>query len=144
MANKILVVDDELDFIELVKYHLTAPEYRVLSATNGTDALNTVWQHAPDAILMDLLLPDLDGLTLCEILQRNSSTRDIPVIMITAVSTDVTRFSAQVAGAREFFPKPVDYDRLKARLKTLLARGSLDPKTDGLSDAGSPPESHQA
>ena len=119
MTKKILVVDDELDFIELLRYRLSAPEYIVLSATNGTDALNQVWHHSPDVILMDLMLPELDGLTLCEILRRQPATRQIPIIMVTALASDVTRYSAEVAGARGFLAKPLDFDRLKELLVDL-------------------------
>ena len=119
MTKKILVVDDELDFIEMMRYRLPGPEYMVLSASNGTDALNQVWHHSPDVILLDLMLPDLDGLTLCEILRRQSATRQIPIIMVSALSNDVTRYSAEIAGASEFLAKPLDIERLKQRLTVL-------------------------
>lgn len=119
MTKKILVVDDELDFIELLRYRLLAPEYIVLFATNGTDALNQVWHHSPDVILMDLMLPELDGLTLCEILRRQPATRQIPIFMVSALANDVTRYSAEVAGARGFLSKPVDFGRLEALLADL-------------------------
>jgi CheY-like chemotaxis protein len=119
MTKRILVVDDELDFIELLRFRLAAPEYTVLFATNGTDALNQVWHHLPDVILMDLMLPELDGLTLCEILRRQPATRQIPIIMVSALANDVTRYSAEVAGARGFLAKPLDFERLKALLADL-------------------------
>jgi CheY-like chemotaxis protein len=119
MTKRILVVDDELDFIELLRFRLPAPQYLVLFATNGTDALNQVWHHSPDVILMDLMLPELDGLTLCEILRRQPATRQIPIIMISALANDVTRYSAEVAGARGFLAKPLDFDRLEALLADL-------------------------
>ncbi len=122
MTKKVLVVDDELDFIELVRHRLPNPAYILLSATNGTDALNQVWHHAPDVILLDLALPDFDGLTLCEILRRQSSTRQIPIIMVSAMSSDATRFSADLAGAQEFLPKPLDFGRLEALLKELTTK----------------------
>lgn len=130
MTTKILVVDDDLDFIQLLLYRLPYPEYKILSATNGTDALNQVWHHSPDIILMDIMLPDLDGLTLCEILRRQGSTRQIPIILVSALSSDVTRYSAQVAGAREFLPKPLDCDRLKVLLASLLVHPRGDSETD--------------
>ena len=130
MTKKILVVDDDLDFIELLRYRLPDPVYTVLSATNGTDGLNQVWHHLPDVILMDLSLPDLDGLTLCEILRRQSSTRQIPIVIVSALANDVTRYSAEIAGASGFFAKPLDFDRLKERLSALLAHPRIDPETD--------------
>ncbi len=130
MTKKILVVDDELDFIELLRHRLPAPEYIVLFATNGTDALNQVWHHSPDVILMDLMLPDLDGLTLCQILRRQSSTRQIPIIMVSALANDTTRYSAEIAGAREFLAKPLNFERLKERLTVLLGQPRIDAEAD--------------
>jgi DNA-binding response OmpR family regulator len=120
MAKLILVVDDEADFSELLQFRLRDREYEVLSAATGTEALDKARRHLPDAILLDLLLPDLDGLTLCEILRRHHSTRGTPVIMISAVSSDVTRHSARLAGASAFFSKPLDFDRLRTQLEILL------------------------
>ena len=120
MSNCILVVDDDLDFIELVQYRLQTSDLKIVTANNSTDALNQAWQHSPNLILTDLLLPDLDGLTLCEILQRHETTRNIPIIMISALGSDVTRYSAQIAGAMEFFNKPVNFEKLKETIQSLL------------------------
>lgn len=120
MSRKILIVDDEPDFTELVQYRLADRGYEFQTATNSTDALNQAWDSPPDLILLDLLLPDLDGLSVCEIFARHPATQHIPVIMITAVGSDVTRFSAEVAGARQFFPKPVDFEALKISIESLL------------------------
>ena len=120
MERRILIVDDELDFSELVQYRLSDCGYRFSIATNSTDALNSAWDNPPDLILLDLLLPDLDGLSVCEIFTRHPATLNIPVIMISAVGTDVTRYSAQVAGAKEFFSKPVDFEKLKTAIDTIF------------------------
>lgn len=87
---------------------------------------------------MDLLLPDLDGLTLCEIFRRQHATRGTPIIMISAVSGDVTRHSAKIAGARAFFSKPLDFEKLKTELQhALTARDAAqDTETRGLQTAG--------
>jgi DNA-binding response OmpR family regulator len=121
MGKRILLVDDELDFSELVQYRLSDCGYQFATATNSTDALNSAWDRPPDLILLDLLLPDLDGLSVCEIFTRHPATQNIPIIMISAVGTDVTRYSAQVAGARDFFAKPVDFERLKSTIASILA-----------------------
>ena len=120
MGKQILIVDDEPDFSELVQYRLAEENYAFSIATNSTDALNAAWNQPPDLILLDLLLPDLDGLSVCEIFARHPATQHIPVIMITAVGSDVTRFSAEVAGARHFFAKPVDFEKLKSAIRSLL------------------------
>ncbi len=120
MGKRILIVDDEPDFSELVQYRLAEENFDFATAVNSTDALNNAWEQPPDLILLDLLLPDLDGLSVCEIFARHPATQHIPVIMITAVGSDVTRFSAEVAGARHFFTKPVDFEKLKHCIRTLL------------------------
>jgi DNA-binding response OmpR family regulator len=120
MGKRILLVDDELEFSELVQYRLSDCGYHFTIATNSTDALNSAWDRPPDLILLDLLLPDLDGLSVCEIFTRHPATFHIPIIMISAVGTEVTRYSAQVAGAREFFAKPVDFTRLKSAIAAIL------------------------
>jgi DNA-binding response OmpR family regulator len=120
MGKRILIVDDEPDFSELVQYRLAEEFYDFTTVTNSTDALNSAWEQPPDLILLDLLLPDLDGLSVCEIFSRHPATQHIPVVMITAVGSDVTRFSAEVAGARHFFAKPVDFEKLKRTLRELL------------------------
>lgn len=126
MAKLILVVDDEADFSELLQFRLRNCHYEILAAGTGTEALDKARRHKPDVILMDLLLPDLDGLTLCEILRRQHATRGTPIIMISAVSSDVTRHSAKIAGAAAFFAKPLDFDGLKAQLERVLAPSQVD------------------
>jgi DNA-binding response OmpR family regulator len=121
MERRILMVDDELDFSELVQYRLSDCGCKFITVTNSTDALNAAWDNPPDLVLLDLLLPDLDGLSVCEIFKRHPATLNIPVIMISAVGTDVTRYSAQVAGAREFFSKPVDFERLKTVIAEIFS-----------------------
>jgi len=120
MGKLILIVDDETDFSELLQFQLRDRQYEVLSAATGTEALDKVRRHLPDVILMDLLLPDLDGLTLCEIIRRHHATRSTPIIMISAVANDVTRHSAKIAGASAFFSKPLDFNRLRTQLELLL------------------------
>lgn len=119
MSKSILIVDDELDFIGLLRYRLQDWGYKIHEAGNGTDALNKTWTHMPDLILLDLLLPDLDGLTLTEILQRQDATRHIPIIMISAIGSDVTRVSARLAGVSDYFDKPVDFEKLRSRIASL-------------------------
>ena len=121
MTKSILVVDDEADFSKLLQFRLRPCKYNVLFAANGLAALNQARRHLPDLILMDLLLPDLDGLSLCDILRRQPSTRTTPIIVISALSSDVPRASAKTANACAFFTKPLDFDGLKAKLEAVLA-----------------------
>jgi DNA-binding response OmpR family regulator len=130
MEKSILLVDDELEFCELLQFRLRDCGYKLRSATNGMDALHAARQHLPDVILLDLLLPDMDGLTLCELFRWQLSTRAVPVIMISAVATDVTRHAAKVAGARAYFTKPLELAELKAELKACLAGTRTDLGTE--------------
>lgn len=124
MAKRILVVDDEGDFTELVQFRFQDSGYEFDFAAAGIEALNKARRTLPDLILLDLLLPDLDGLTMCEMLRRLPSTRGTPIIMISALSSDVTKFSARVAGVDQFFSKPVNFGELKASVEKLLAAPS--------------------
>lgn len=130
MNKRILVVDDEADFSELLQFRLRNFHYDVVAAATGVEALEKVRQEPPHLILMDLMLPDFDGLTLCEILRRQASTRDTPIIMISAVSTEITRCSARIAGARAFLGKPLAFETLVALLEKLL-----EPQAAGAADS---------
>ena len=98
MRHKILVVDDEPDIVELVAFNLEAAGYRVITATNGMEALNRARAILPDLIVLDLMLPELDGLSVCEILSRLPSTAPIPVIILTAWKGEISRMIGLEAG----------------------------------------------
>ena len=119
MAPRILIVDDELDFVELVQYRLTGLGCEFIVAGNGVQALSQARQFKPDLILLDILLPDLDGLSVCEILRRQPSTKKIPVIFMSALSGDITKRTATMH-AEDFFTKPLDLERLERRIAELL------------------------
>ncbi len=119
MGPRILIVDDEGDFIELVKFRLGGLGYEFLVASDGVQALTQARQFKPDLILLDILLPDLDGLSVCEILRRQPSTKKIPVIFMSALTGDVTRRSANLH-AQDFFTKPLDLPKLQQRIADLL------------------------
>ena len=120
MVPRILIVDDELDFIELVKFRLANLHAEFLEANDGVHALSQARTGKPDLILLDILLPDLDGLSVCEILRRQPSTKRIPIIFMSALSGDVTKRTAQMR-AEDFFTKPLDLNRLEKRINELLA-----------------------
>ena len=119
MVPRILVVDDEADFIELVKFRLANLGCEFLVAYDGVQALSQARQFKPDLILLDILLPDLDGLSVCEILRRQPATKKIPIIFMSALSGDVTRRTATMH-ADDFFTKPLDLARLERRIMDLL------------------------
>lgn len=117
---KILIVDDEEDFIELVKFRLAKLGCEFLVANDGVHALSEARIGKPDLILLDILLPDLDGLSVCDILQRQPNTKKIPVIFMSALSSGVTKRMVAMH-AVDFFTKPLDLERLEQRVSGLLA-----------------------
>jgi CheY-like chemotaxis protein len=119
MVPRILIVDDETDFIELVKFRLANLSCEFLVANDGIHALSQARQFKPDLILLDILLPDLDGLSVCEILKRQPNTKKIPIIFMSALSGDVTKRTASMH-AEDFFTKPLDLGRLEKRISELL------------------------
>jgi CheY-like chemotaxis protein len=122
MVPRILIVDDEGDFIELVKFRLANLGCEFLVAADGVHALSQARQHKPDLILLDILLPDLDGLSVCEILKRQPGTKKIPIIFMSALTSDVTKRTATMH-AEDFFTKPLDLNRLEKRIVELLHTG---------------------
>jgi DNA-binding response OmpR family regulator len=102
MSAKILVIDDETDFIELIHYHLQKAGFEVLAAETGTHGLALVRRFAPDLILLDMGLPDIDGLSICEIL----------IVLVTAMSGEIPRTHALESGADHFLPKPFTRETL--------------------------------
>ena len=119
MVPRILIVDDETDFIELVKFRLTNLHCEFLIANDGVQALSQARQFKPDLILLDILLPDLDGLSVCEILRRQPATKKIPIIFMSALSPSVTKRTVAMQ-AEDFFTKPLDLPRLEKRIGELL------------------------
>jgi len=119
MVPRILIVDDEDDFVELVKYRLSGLACEFIVANDGVQALSQARLLKPHLILLDILLPDLDGLSVCEILRRQPVTKKIPIIFMSALSGDVTKRTVAVH-ADDFFTKPLDLPRLERRIGELL------------------------
>jgi len=119
MVPGILIVDDESDFMELVKFRLANLHCEFLVANDGIHALSQAREGRPNLILLDILLPDLDGLSVCEILRRQPATKKIPIIFMSALSSNVTKRTAAM-NAEDFFTKPLDLNRLERRVSELL------------------------
>ncbi len=129
MPPNILIVDDETDFIELLKFRLAGLGCGFLVANDGVHALTQAREAKPALILLDILLPDLDGLSVCEILKRHPVTKKIPVIFMSALTSSVTKRTA-FGQAEDFFTKPLDLNRLENRIAELLrlpASGTAAP-----------------
>ena len=120
MPKRILIVDDEPESAELIRYRLADDRYEFEYAARGLEAMNKVNLFRPDLVVLDVLLPDLDGLTLCQSLNRQPGTLRVPVILISALDTTATRVAGLAAGARAFLAKPVDFTQLKLLVEALL------------------------
>jgi DNA-binding response OmpR family regulator len=127
MVPRILIVDDENDFIELLQYKLAGRGYELIVANDGVHALSQARTLKPNLILLDILLPDLDGLSVCEILRRQPATKKIPIIFMSALTGDITKRTATMQ-ADDFFTKPLDLNRLEQRIGELLR---IEPKVNG-------------
>jgi two-component system alkaline phosphatase synthesis response regulator PhoP len=120
MSNKrVLVVDDDVKTVELVKLYLNRDGYRVLTAYNGVEALRLARESHPDLIVLDLMLPELDGLEVCRTLRKES---DVPIIMLTAKTTDQDKLTGLELGADDYGTKPFSPQELAARVRAVLRR----------------------
>jgi two-component system, OmpR family, phosphate regulon response regulator PhoB len=126
MAREVLVVEDEPDIRRLVVLHLERDGFRCRTATNGLDALREVKTAVPDLVVLDLMLPELDGLEVCRRLRRDTSTASVPIIMLTAKSDEVDRIVGLEVGADDYVGKPFSPKELVARVRAVLRRSRPD------------------
>ncbi len=122
MSKKILVVDDEQDMLDLIAYNLGRQGYDVETALNGLVGLQKVRRLHPDLVVLDLMLGDLDGFSVCEIMRQERDSDQIPVLAITAYGGEIPRLSALESGANDFLPKPFSAADLLDRVGALLRR----------------------
>jgi len=128
MKTKILVVDDEPEAIELIEFNLRQAGFDVLSAADGGEALARARSALPSLIVLDLMLPEVDGIEVCKILRRDASTSSIPIIMLTARAAEIDRILGLELGADDYITKPFSPRELVLRIKKLLERGQT-PKS---------------
>ena len=118
----ILIVEDEQDLLELLRYNLSREGYAVRAATTGEDALKMARSQPPELILLDLMLPAMDGLEVCRTLRGRDATRDVPIIMVTAKGEESDIVRGLEMGADDYITKPFSPRVLLARIKAVLRR----------------------
>lgn len=123
MSNeKILVVDDEDHIVELITYNLTNSGYKVITANNGIDAVRIAREEKPNLMLLDLMIPGLDGFDVCKSIRNDNATKDISVIMLTAKGEELDKILGLELGADDYITKPFSIRELLARIKAVLRR----------------------
>lgn len=123
MPQKALIVDDEQALVDLVKYHLEKEGLECSTANDGETALGLALSQKPDLLILDLMLPGVDGLEICRMLRRDPSTANIAIIMLTAKAEEVDRVVGLEMGADDYVVKPFSPRELVARVKAVLRRG---------------------
>src|SRR5258705_1179245 len=126
MAGEVLVVEDEPDIRRLVVLHLERDGFRCRTAANGLDALREAKAAVPDLVVLDLMLPGIDGLEVCRRLRSDASTAGVPIIMLTAKSDEVDRVVGLEVGADDYVAKPFSPKELVARVRAVLRRSRPD------------------
>ena len=122
MSNTIAIVEDEPNIVELVKYNLDREGYRTVSANDGRKGLELVRQELPDLVILDLMLPELDGMSVCKQLRAENTTKSIPIIILTAKSEEADRVLGLEMGADDYVTKPFSPRELVARVRAVLRR----------------------
>ena len=128
--KNIVIIDDEPDIVELVSHHLNKAGYRVRSFENGSTALDYIQVNPPDMILLDLMLPDYDGLELCKMLKKDEKYGQIPVIMLTARNEEMDKVLGLEIGADDYITKPFSPREMLARIKAVLRRDDKVAKSN--------------
>ena len=127
MSERILVVEDEPDIVEVVSYNLRQAGMAVEAAEDGETALEMAERGQPDLIILDLMLPGMDGLEVCRLLKQRVSVRDIPVLMLTSKAEEVDRIVGLELGADDYVVKPFSPRELVLRVKAILRRAAGPP-----------------
>lgn len=134
--EKVLIVDDEEHIVELLQFNLVNAGYKVITANNGLDALKKVKEHKPDLLLLDLMLPGMDGLDVCKEIKRNKETSKTSIIMLTAKSEELDKILGLELGADDYITKPFSIRELLARVKAVLRRSNADEISEEIYEVG--------
>lgn len=126
-SETILLIEDEKNIVELVRYNLEQEGFRVLTASKGNAGLETALKERPALVLLDLMLPEMNGLEICKTLRQNEKTRNLPIIMLTAKGTESDKVVGLELGADDYVTKPFSPRELVARIKAVLRRSREKP-----------------
>jgi DNA-binding response OmpR family regulator len=122
MKKKILIVEDNTELLELLRSYLRLSGFTIITATNGLEALKKVSSGAPDLIVLDLVLPEVDGFAVCEILKKDPATATTPIILLTGLTSEFTRYAGLESGANEYVTKPANPEQLLSRIEYWLQK----------------------
>lgn len=122
MAYRILLIDDEADILEFVKYNLERDGYEVSTASNGAEGLEVALKVKPHLILLDMMMPVLDGIETCKALRRSPVLKNVMIVFLSAVGTEETQLQGYDAGADDYINKPIKMNILRSRVQAILKR----------------------
>lgn len=125
--EKILIVDDEQNIVELLKFNLELNGYHVDYCYDGKTAIEKITQYEPHLILLDIMLPEIDGITISQVVRNDSNLKNIPIIMMTAKSQDSDKFIGFESGADDYITKPFVVKEIIYRIKAVLKRSGFNP-----------------
>ena len=131
MRKKILVVEDDPDQLEVIRFTLKNAGFAIGTATNGIDALKKAQTVSPDLIMLDVMMPELDGFAVCKTLRGNPATASIPILMLTGLCSHISRLVAYESGATDYVLKPFDSEQLVSKMEKLLYQPSGASKAPG-------------
>lgn len=131
MAKSILVIDDEINILELIKYNLEKENYNVIALESGENIINILNENSVDLIILDIMLPNIDGLEILKIVKGNINYKKIPIIMLSAKSEEIDKILGLELGADDYIPKPFGIRELLARVKAVLRRSKETNVTHG-------------
>ena len=136
MPEKILIVDDEEDILTLLEYNLEKAGFKVISAKDGPEAIEMTKKERPSLIILDIMLPSMEGTEVCKVIKRDNTTSHIPIIMLTAKGEEVDRIVGLELGADDYITKPFSPRELVLRVKAVLKRGHGGEENEGTITAG--------
>jgi len=128
--NRILIIEDESDIGELLEYNLQKEGYDTILANNGESGLQIAKKEKPNLLILDLMLPGIDGLDVCRLIKSDSDTKDISIVMLTALGQEEDIVKGLESGADDYITKPFSFKVLIARIQSVLRRGQIEELND--------------